>query len=484
MGSLRTALAGRRIAAEHPAWVLLRAQHGPAAVALLGEHLAGDVRRRPAPELFELMDRDLVELREQGFDMPSSGRVYCDAWRSDGILIRRSVEGTREETYELSDGALVAIRFVMQLLTPRSSVTQSRLTIILERLHDLAVATDPRAASRLAALRAQRARIDAEIERVAAGDYEVLPVDRAVEQVQDVLALAEELPADFARVRAEMEQINRSLRARLVEDVESRGTVLDDVFRGVDHLAESDAGRSFQGFFTLILDNEQVAAFEDDVDAVLGRPVATALEPGQARTLRRLLPALQDASGEIHDVMTAFSRSLRRFVQTDELTEHREVQRLLQEAQRDAAQLGGRVQPFTRTGLTLSLTSVGIDTVAALALHNPAENRTAQDVVAVESTDVDWAELVAHARASEIDLAELRAHVNETIDRTGPASIADVVAAHPATQGLASVVGLLVLADEHAVPLDGTEMVRWTSPTGAIARAGRVPRRLFMEGVP
>lgn len=483
MAVLGSALAARRAASESPAWVLLRSQHAASAVALLAEHLGGEVRRRPAPELFELIDRDLVDLRENGIEMPSSARVYCDAWRAEGVLIRRSAEGTREETYELSDGALVAIRFVMQLLEPRTSVTQSRLTTILERLHDLAMATDPGVASRLAALEAERARIDAEIARVQTGDYEVLPVDRAAEQVRDLLLLADELPADFARVRAEMERINRTLRARLVDDVASRGSVLDEVFRGVDHLAESEAGRSFQGFFTLILDSERVAAFEDDVDAVLGRAVATALTPSQVRTMRRLLPTLQDASGEIHDVMTAFSRSLRRFVQTDELTEHRQVQRLLQEAQREATGLVGHVQPFTRTGMTLPLTSVAINPVSALVLHNPAENRTAQDVVAVDADDVAWAQLVEDARASEIDLAELRGHVNTTIARRGAVSIAEVVAEHPATQGLASVVGLLVLADQHAVVMDGTEPVRWTTASGAI-RAARVPRRLFMEEVP
>ena len=483
MSTLRTALAADRMTVGSPAWGLLRSRHAAAAIALLGEHLAGDVRRRAAPDLFERIDDDLIVLRENGFELPSAARVYCDAWRADGVLVRRAVEGTREETYELSDGALVAIRFVTQLLEPRSSVTESRLTTILERLHELAVATDPRAVSRLAALQAQRARIDAEIERVASGRYDVLPVDQAAEQARDLLSLAEELPADFARVRAEMEQINRSLRARLVEDVSSRGTVLDDVFRGVDHLAESDAGRSFHGFYALILDTEQVASFEDDVDSVLGRDVARALTDRQIRTLRRLLPTLQDAGGEIHDVMTAFSRSLRRFVQTDELLEHREVQRLLREAQREAVALAGRVPPFARLQVELALSSVTLDPVTALALHNPADHRTASDVRSQEGVDVDWAALVEEARASEIDLAELRAAVNETIARRGAATIAEIVADAPPTQGLAGVVGLLLLAQEHATGLEGTEPLTWVSPTG-VARAGRVPRMLFTVGVP
>lgn len=484
VSALHTALAAERLATESPAWGLLRARNAPVAVAVLAEHLAGEQRRLPAPELFERIDEDLVVLREHGFDLPRTARAYCDDWREGGILVRRATDELREETYELSEGALDAIRFVTGLLEPRSSVTQSRLATILERLHSLAVATDPRAATRLAALEAERARIDAEIAKVASGDYEVLPRERAVEQARDVLALADQLPADFARVRSEMERLNRALRARLVDDVASRGTVLEDVFRGVDHLAESDAGRSFQGFFALILDTEQVAAFEEDVDGVLEREFASGLSAGEARNLRRLLPALQDSSAEIHDVMTAFSRSLRRFVQSDELTEHRAVQRVLREAQRDALALAGSVQPFARTQVELLLTSVGIDAVTALTLHNPADHQTPDDVVPrVDAHPVDWAELVAAARESEIDFVELRGHVNETLARRGPVTIGELLDDHAATQGVASVVGLLVLADEHAVALDGLEPARWTTTSGA-PRTGTVPRRLFTEELP
>lgn len=484
MSALHTALAAERLATESPAWGLLRARNAPVAVAVLGEHLGGETRRLPAPELFERVDEDLVTLREHGFTLPGAARAYCDDWRAAGFLVRRATGELREETYELSEGALVAIRFVTRLLEPRSSVTQSRLATILERLHSLAVATDPRAATRLAALEAERARIDAEIAKVAAGDYEVLPPDQAVEQARDILALADQLPADFARVRSEMERLNRALRARLVDDVASRGTVLEDIFRGVDHLAESDAGRSFAGFFTLILDTEQVAAFEEDVDGVLERDFASALGPGEARSLRRLLPGLQDSSAEIHDVMTAFSRSLRRFVQSDELTEHRVVQQMLRDAQRDALALAATVQPFTRTQVELGLTSVAVDAVTALTLHNPADHQTVDDVLPQADTEpVDWAELVAAARESEIDFAELRGHVNETISRRGPVTIGELLDEHPASQGLASVVGLLVLADEHAAALDGLEPARWTSASGA-PRVGTVPRRLFTEELP
>ena len=483
MSSLHTALAADRLTVDSPAWMLLRAHNAAAAIGILGEHLGGEARRLPAPVLFERIDNDLELLRDHDFDLPRTAQAYCADWVTHGILVRRPVEGTREETYELSDGALVAIHFVTQLVTPRASVTESRLATILDRVHRLTVATDPDASTRLAALRAERSRIDAEINRVAAGDYEVLAADRAMEQTRDILGLADEIPADFARVRAEMERINRDLRTRLIEQAESRGAVLDDIFRGVDHLNESEAGRSFNGFFSLILDAEQAAAFEDDVTDLLDREFARALAPAQSRLLRRLLPSLQDSSSEIHEVMTTFSRSLRRFVQSQELAEDREIHRMLQEAQRQALDLAHQVPPYARTNLELSLTSVAFDSVSALTLHNPADHQTADDVATHVGDQVDWKLLKQLARASEIDLTELRGYVNDALSRRGAVTVAEVLEGHPATQGVASVVGLLVLADAHASPLEGHESVQWSTTSG-VARCGTVPRHLFKKRLP
>ncbi len=482
MSALLRVLEAQRLA-EGPALTLLRSDLRAVAIGLLTEHLGGEPRRLPAPVLFERISEDLSVLRDQGFDVPRTAQAYCAGWVEQGVLVRRVGDG-REETFELSDGAMAALRFVAGLSEQRRSVTESRLVTIVERLRTLAVATDPDTASRVAALRAERDRLDARIAQVVAGDVDVLPVERALEQVRDVLGLAEELPADFARVRAELERINADLRRRLVEDPAERGTVLDDVFRGVDHLADSEAGRSFDGFHALMLDPELTAEVEQTVTALLDREFAAGLGGGR-RALRRMLPSWQDSSTEVHDVMTSFSRSLRRFVQSRELGAEREVHRQLQGAQREALEVAQRVPPFRRLGLQLNLSAVPMTSVGAIVLHDPADARTVEPVLAAaESPAVDVAALRELARASEIDVRELEANVEDVLDRFGAATIGEVLQQHPATQGVASVVGLLVLAEERADPLgDPAETVSWTSGTG-VDRYGHVPRYLFQQRRP
>lgn len=482
VSTLSTAYAADRLAKESPAWSLLRGRNASAAVALLGTHLGGEERRRPAPELFELIDADLQELRDHGFELPQTAQAYCSEWRNEGILIRRVSEEARGETFELSPGALMAIQFVTQLAEPRQAVTESRLSSIFTALRQLARDTDPSSASRLEALRAEQDRLTAEIERVQAGNFEVLSTDRALERATELLLLADELPSDFARVRGELEAINRQLRERLISQEGSRGTVLEDIFRGVDHLSESDAGRSFNGFFSLILDPEQSTEFEESVGRVLDRDFAGELTPRQTRFPRRMLPTLQDLSGEVHDVMTHLSRSLRRFVQSQELEEDRRIHSLLRSTLKEGVELSSSVRVWQQTGLNLDLTSVPLGTVAAFSLHNPADSETVGSIETQDAAPVDLRELRELARASEIDMKELISNINDVLERRGAVTIAEILEEHPATQGVASVVGLLVLAENQARELSGEEPVSWKSSQG-VARHGVVPHYLFTRKV-
>ncbi|AEG43892.1 uncharacterized protein DUF3375 [Isoptericola variabilis J7] len=492
--ALATALTARRLLEDSSAWSLLRADNAPVVIGILGQHLSGEVRRLPAPELFEAVEAELDELRAHAFDLPKTAAQYCRDWLTAGYLVRRPGEG-REEVYELSEGALTAIRFVEQLATPRASATESRLATIIERIHRLAVETDPDTSRRIAALEAERERIDTQIAALGSGSADVLSDERAVERAVDILALTAEVPEDFARVRAALEQLNRDVRAQLVEEPESRGAVLDDVFRGVDLLAESDAGRSFAAFYALVLDAERTAALEAQVDDLVDRPFAHSLSPDQRRLLQRLLPTMQDAGAEIHQVMTSFSRSLRRFVQSQELAEDRAVHRLVRETLAEANALVGQVQPYRQLGLELDLTAVTVAQVAGMRLHNPADSETTEPVVTSHAATADIANLRAAVRASEIDMAELTANVNDVLGMRGPSTIAEVLADRPATQGVASVVGLLVLAEQHATPAgDGrAEHVTWrpvvssdTASDGAAdaLRGATVPQFLFEEALP
>lgn len=61
---------------------------------------------------------------------------------------------------------------------------------------------------------------------------ETLPEERALERARDIIGLADELVADFRRVREDFDQLNRQLRTDLLNNERSRRQVLEQLFAG------------------------------------------------------------------------------------------------------------------------------------------------------------------------------------------------------------------------------------------------------------
>lgn len=481
VSALAQALAYRRLTDDSAALRLLRADHAPVVAALLGTHLGEPGARLLAEDLYELIDSDLEVLRDH-FDLPKTARAYCDDWRNTGLLVRRPAADARGETLELSADAVAALRVFTQLDAPRSSITQSRLLSLAQAVRQLAIDTDPDTNRRLAALQAERDRIDAEIERVGSGEIEVLDGRQAAERALDVLVQARDLPGDFAGVRARFEELNHELRARIL-DADGQSTVLDDVFRGVDLIESSDEGQTFSAFLSLIRDPEQSTAFEADLSAVLERDFAGLLDPDARRTLRSLVRDLKRGSRDVHGVLTEFARGLRRYVYSQEFQRDRALRDALQAALAAALPASRSVRPYAALPRELELSALPMATVGELVPHDPTDFDTGATLADAESGTVDLAALAAIARETEIDFAELIDNVNEVLASHGPASVGEVLHHAPATQGVASVVGLLSLAMAHGeVRPEQTELLTWVGADD-VDRSAEIGIHVFTERI-
>lgn len=482
MSALATALAYRRLVADHATLSMLRADHAAVVAALLSTHLGKPGARLAADDLYELIDADLEVLRDH-FVLPQTARAYCDAWRRDGFIIRRPSAGTRGETIELSPEAHVALRVFAQLDEPRSSVTQSRLLSLAQAVRQLAIDTDPEADRRLASLHAERDRIDEEIARIKAGDFEVLDSRSSLERVNEVLLQAQDLPADFAGVRSRFEQLNHELRARILDVDDTQSSVLDDVFRGVDLIESSDEGQTFRAFSMLIRDPERSSALESDLSAVLGREFVRALSPEARRTLRSLVHDLKRNSREVHAVLTEFARGLRRYVYSQEFQRDRALRDALQEALAAAVPASRQVRPTSAFGQDIELSSLRFSSVGEITVHDPTEYDTGASLADAEAGTVDLIALAAIARESEIDFTELIDNVNLVVAERRPVSVGEVLGFRPATQGLASIIGLLSLATTYGEvdPLH-TEHLGWLGADG-VAREADVAVHTFSEAI-
>ena len=463
MSAVTRALALRRLREESPVIALLRQDTMPVVAAELAEHLGGDKRSLPAPTLYELIDDDLDELRRLGFDLPRSAQAYCAEWLHAGFLARHPVPGGKGETFSMTSAGHDAIRVLERLSQPLPAATDSRLSMISNEMVRLATDTDSSIASRVAALEAERTRLEEEIDAALEGRIREVDAGAALVRLQDLLQQARDVPADFARVRDSLDELNRRLRHDIIEDSSPQGDILDEIFTGVDRIRDSPEGRSFEAFYALVMDREADARFTEAVEKVLDRDFAAALEPQKRAFLRGYLSNLQHESMDVSRTMGNFSRSLRQFVQSRQFEAYRELADKLRRAQRSATEAASSLRLFDRMDAQLELTGPRLRSVGRLVVHVPSEIQAPAEVVSHELDDVSWEDLRQRVRESEIDVEEIRGWIRESVEALGECSVAAVLQRHPATQGLASVVGLCVLGARHGGVVPEGERVSWSS---------------------
>jgi len=223
-------LAALRTLRGGPLWDLLAADKGPAYVAMLHTLLMDQEKVLLSSVLHERLDRELDLLRAHGHDLPQTAQAYVADWLARGWLTRRFPPGAAEEEFGLTAEASTALRFITGVLKPRAKATESRLATVIEQLLRLAEETDANPKSRMETLHEERDRIDRELESIQRDGVKTLPDDRAVERAREIIALTDELGADFRKVREQFDKLNRELRKSLMENEGSRGAVLFQLF--------------------------------------------------------------------------------------------------------------------------------------------------------------------------------------------------------------------------------------------------------------
>ncbi|MEG1167673.1 DUF3375 domain-containing protein [Gordonibacter sp.] len=497
MSATSTALHLQRLKDESIAWKLLRSKRAPLVIAILDAHFTGDVRRIAVPEFISLVDIDLEDARfRTSIEVRRSAQAYCERWRADGYLIRRSVPQSRQETYELSSGALAAIQYAKRLMQPHRTATQSRLGLIIDQISSLALATDDNEEHRRQALLEERARLDAQINLLDQGQFEVIDEEKALEKARDIVNLAREIPVDFVHVRNDFEQINRSLYDTIINYDEGHKEILADIFDGVDEIAQTASGQSFKGFYSLLRNADLSETLQDDIDSILECDFAVKLGPEDRRFLRGLMQVFIDQSQEVNGVMTSFAHGLRRFVQSQNYRQERALKKHIDRALGRAHRMVEYYPSTYPLRDELNLTSVQIAPVSRWKLKNPAENQAVplSDVVVSESEEITFEQLREIARETEIDFFELAQNVNDCLSSLEVhvggeafrsslgATVKDILTAFPPTQGIASIVGLVVLGIEQGQRREGSETVPWIDDNGRTFRA-TIPHLAFNRKV-
>jgi hypothetical protein len=153
---------------------------------------------------------------------------------------------------------------------------------------------------------------------------------------------------------------------------------------------------------------------------------------------------------------------------------------LIGEARKIALEVKEKLGPTRPLDIQLDLTSVRLGSVSQIDLFNPALQAPPDPVERAEAVEVDLTLVRDSIRSNEIDFRTLKEHITQVLKNLERASVADILVAHPATQGLGSVVGLLHLAHRHGERGTDHEMANWEGLDG-VWRQARIDTWYFIK---
>jgi hypothetical protein len=465
-----------------PAWRLLASQNGPHVLAILKTHLFDnkDERVLKSSVLAERVRADMDLVREGPEDFPRSAEDYIDDWVAKRYLVREYLEDDDEERLWLSAPAVEAVRFADNLASPRSTVTESRLAILTQALGRLSIDADKDSSRRLERLLYERERLDREIEDLKEGRAAVITSEEGRERSREIISLGKAMVDDFGRVREQYQSIHQALRQRIVESDESQGAVLNQVFSDIRRIHETDAGRTFNAFYSLLRDEGQRIALSRALDVVAAADFFQELDRGEQFFLKNFIGILFDESAHLNYTTVRLSESLHSYVSSREFKERRTINRLIQETLKTASELSDHVGMGRALEFYIELTSAGLNSISRIQLREDIPDKTPEPIRRAEPPEMDLTAVLMSVSSDEIDFQALKENVLSVLEFLPRPSIGDVLHRHPAAEGLGSVVGLMHLASRFGEKESLTETVSWMG-LDEIMRSASIEKWVFLR---
>ncbi len=472
-----------KVLRHQTAWSLLAADTGPETLALLQTLLFETDRRLPNSVFVDRLMRLLNEMSVESVSREAAAARIVQ-WRQAGYVVRSLTDRDAEPVYELSVGAFEAIRFISGQTVTRISPTESRLELLIHAVKKLVDDTDEDVKKRIERLQAEKKAIDERIRALKDGRITTVSEVEVQAQVFDILAMIEALDGDFLRVRDAFHALAEKIHTDIMASESTRGKILEQFFAGYDTIAESDEGRTFTAFYRFLSSELSTREIEELVDALAERPFWSQLEDRRRDAIADIQTDLSHRARETQQVMKRLASSLRYFVQSREYQQNRRLAGLIDDARKLALEVS-RTRAFSATSRVFEAdqTFASISSVGEVSLYDPENAGSGETLQTAEVPVVDLAALAERLAASEINYAWLKETIERCLAERETVTIGDVMTKFPARQGLASVVGYIHLAIQHAeAPREGAyEILQWTNRFKETMR-GRLPAYVFVRG--
>jgi hypothetical protein len=466
---------------------LLRAKDALLYLALMAAHL-GDGQVVDGQTLIVEMNADISVLL-QGYTPWGEGEsgeatvpdadTLLTRWTKRGWVHRSVDPDSRIERYQLTSGAMQAVRQMRSLHRHMSVATESALALVMAEIRQIATEANPDPIARRRAINEQIAVLVAQRDALDSGEMPQVNHRELVDKVAAVGQLVERIPADVARYGEQMHANTASLlRQSLTDDPAEFAETLQRMFDGHDVIAESAEGQAFRAFATLVATPSQRSQLESDIDEIATR--VNGLPSHLIEALNGFIDAMWRRVQEVEDVRAVAFRRISNFVRGGDALHYRSMRTRVRGAQAAAAEAFQRTHGGRDVGFVVPMSGVDAASVGRLRPHPgttvlPDLVRDSSDEFAIDPT--------ALAGRESINWSALRTAVHMAMDAHGGFATLPEVLGQLRQPRAGDIIGLWSLASRFgAVDVDEHTTV-WAHTSRGL-REVTVPYLVFGEPIP
>lgn len=428
-----------------PGWKLLRADTAPMVIAFLHRvFVDGNLRSISEERLVELLDDELYAVNEHLGERkyPKPPKAYLDDWvHSDRRWLRKFYpEGGDQPHLELAPTTERALRWVESLQQRRDFIgTASRLTSIFSLLRELVHGTEDDPNTQLSRLERERIDLDRRIERVRAGQIEVLDDVEIRERYQQLADASRQLLGDFRGVKQNFRDLDRRLRERIAKWDGGKGDLVAEFVGDRDAIADSDQGRSFRAFYDLLMSPGRQEELTELLERVQQLEAVGDPDPRMRRVHHEWLDAAEDTQATVRSL----SAQLRRFLDDQAWAENRRVVELLKKIEQHALDL--RDLYSTAPGLEIDALAPEV----VLPFERPMYRLRTKTPIDSDSIEPfgEHADTSALFARSRVDRRSLAANIAAMLHTEQQVNLGAVIERYGLGLGLAELVAYLSLRD-------------------------------------
>ncbi|WP_127480693.1 DUF3375 domain-containing protein [Nocardioides pantholopis] len=481
MSEVAGELARVRSAFEQPTLTLLHQRQAPVLITVFRAAFGRDNRPVPTGRLHTQVEDHLAELRLVGEkDVPQgSGRDLCGRWMRGQWLVR-SLDDAGHEVYTLTSHAQQALELVKTLSRDRATLSEHRIGTLLSTVRRFNSEANPDRTTRVAILNAELARLRHERDRLVDGEeMEPASVDYMAEGFTELQLLVSALPSDFARVEERFAEIRAEILASFRAEDRPAGEVIDDYLARADALmTATPEGRAFEGAFALLRDEALVGQLREDLTALLEHPLAdTILGDAERAELRGTVRLIRDGLDRVLSQRSRVTSTLKDYILAHDAARDRELEQTLRQVESELMTWLGTAGPRAVVELPLLPARAHVEHLRE-RFYDPADHIGPERLAATappEANPPSYAELMAQGGPSVPALRERLAAALTSLQPV--ATLGELFdSLEPELRRPVEIFGLLHLAGDHELPVDGErELYRTVRPDGT-QRTFAVPR--------